>query len=377
MLLAAHALIALGAVALSGVPSPEHVIFADAEPNDTKDSLVNIIAPAGVFIIVGKLEKRYAPGCEPDTFVVLFDKLNGFIAGDDNSSTKGNGWASGLFGISDANGFIDNGDGTRSLRIGVTGRADGFDGNFNGLNQNGSHGQLGAFTLFVTFRDGAGAPVGETLMYSDGFDIGAEAFYINYLVPAAAATADLCIDNTTGEVLNCTDVDYFCLKGLVPLCEYCITTVGGIDCECRPTDTLLGWFDKNMALIDLDDESGPVPGYARLCVTADIDGRARIAVTGSGDEDFDGFLDDQVLNTGAQGVGRAPTECPEFLKGHGVCGCYTLDVRVNHPHTDDNPDAQAAQLEAAMNHGDINMDGSTDTADLGIMLGNFGWASSR
>ena len=376
MLLAAHALIALGAFAVAGIPSAEHVIIADTEPNDTKDTLVNVPAPAGRFILVGKLEKRYAQGCEPDTFMVLFDKLNHFIAAEDNSANKGNGWASGLFGVSDANGFIDNGDGTRSLRIGVTGRADGFDGNFNGLNQNSAHLQFGDFTLFVIFRDAAGAQVGPTLEYTDGFDIGAEAFYINHLVPPSATSADLCIDNTVGEILNCNDVDFFCIKDLVPLCEYCVTTVGGIDCECKPTDTLLGWFDKNMALIDLDDESGPVPGYARLCVTADIDGRARIAVTGSGDEDFDGYLDGQFFNTGAQGVGRAPTECPDFLKGHGVCGCYTLDIRVNHPHTDnENPDE--AQLQNAMSHGDINLDGDTNTADLGILLGNFGWASSR
>jgi len=377
MLLAATAIAALGAGAPGGFTDPgTPVVIADIEPNDTTDALVHIEAPAGRFILVGKLEKRYSPGCEPDTFLVLFDKLNNFISTDDNSSNKGNGWASGLFGVGDANAFIDNGDGTRSLRIGITGRADGFDANFNGLNQNGPHGQLGDFTLYVTFRDAMGNPVGSALEYTDGFDIGAEAFYINYFVPAGAVTADLCIDNTVGEVLNCSDVDFFCLKDLVPLCDYCVTTVGGLDCECRPTDTLLGWFDKNMALIDLDDEGGPVPGYARLCVTADVDGRARLAVTGSGDADFDGFLDNQVLNTGAQGVGRAPAECPEYLKGHGVCGCYTLEVRVDHPHTD-GADPDEAALLSAMSRGDINMDGATNSSDLGLLLGNFGWISGR
>ncbi|MCB9839063.1 MAG: hypothetical protein H6813_06965 [Phycisphaeraceae bacterium] len=376
MLLAASASIAVGAVAVAGFTGGAPVVIADHEPNDTSDSLENISAPAGDFVLVGKLEKRYAPDCEPDTFMVLFDKLNRFVASDDNGSNKGNGWASGLFGVSDAAGFIDNGDGTRSLRVGVTGRADGFDANFNGLNQNGPHGQLGAFTLYVTFRDASGAPIDETLEYTDEFAIGAEAFYINFIVPASAASADICIDNTVGKVLNCTDVDYLCLKDLVPLCEYCITQIGGIDCECRPTDALLGWFDKNMNLIALDDESGPVPGYARLCVVADIDGRARIAVTGSGDEDFDGYLDGQLLNAGGQGVVRAPAECPDYLRGHGVCGCYTLDVRVNHPHND-GTDPDEAQLLNAMTHGDINMDGVTNTADLGILLGAFGWSSSR
>ncbi len=372
MLAAMQTLMAIGAGMLSGLHSGQPVVVADNEPNDTKDTLVDVLAPSDPFILTGKLEKRYSPDCEPDTFMVLLDKLNNFIIADDNSSNKGNGWASGLFGISDANGFIDNGDGTRSLRVGVTGRADGFDGNFNGLNQNSSHLQFGDFTVFVTFFDAGGAQVGPVQEYADEFAIGAEAFYINFEVPAAASSADICIDNTVGEVLNCSDVDYYCLKGLVPLCEYCITTVGGIDCECRPTDTLIGWFDKNMMRIDFDDESGPVEGYAKLCVTADVDGRVRIAISGSGDEDFDGLLDGQYGKPGAQPLERAPQECPDYLKGHGVCGCYTLDIRVNGPHGQ-NQGPTEAQLEEAMHHGDVNMDGATDTADLGILLGNFGW----
>ena len=184
-------------------------------------------------------------------------------------------------------------------------------------------------------------------------------------------------------MLNCTDVDYYMIENLVPLCEYCITTVGGIDCECRPTDTLIGWFDKNMGLIDFDDESGPVPGYARLCVTADVDGKARIAVTGSGDEDFDGYLDGQLLTAGGQTLGsggaggRAPVECPDYLKGHGVCGCYTLDIEVNHPHSGNNDEEPTEEdLMNAMSHGDLNMDGFTNAADLGILLGNFGWTEA-
>jgi len=370
---------AIGVCATAGPQTGHAVVLADEEPNDTKDQLVVVPAPADPFILVGKLEKRFAPGCQPDTFMVLFDKLNNFVATDDNGSNKGNGWASGLFGVDDATGFINNGDGTRSLRVGVTGRADGFDANFNGLNQNSAHLQFGAFTLSITFRDAGGAPIGDTFEYTDEFQIGAEAFYINALVPPSAGSADLCIDNTVGEVLNCTDVDYYCLKDLVPFCEYAITTVGGIDCECRPTDTLLGWFDKNMNLIELDDESGPVPGYARLIVTAEVDGRARFAVTGSGDENFDGLRDGQLLNAGNQGVGRAPTECPDFAEGHGVCGCYTLDIRVSHAHGGGSDEGAGepsqSQLEQAMSHGDINMDGATDTADLGLLIGAFGWTN--
>ena len=82
-----------------------------------------------------------------------------------------------------------------------------------------------------------------------------------------------------------------------------------------------------------------------------------------------------VANPGAQPLDRAPQECPDYLKGHGVCGCYTLDIRVSGPHGQ-NQDSTEAQLEEAMHHGDVNMDGSTDTADLGILLGNFGWVQA-
>ncbi|MCB9848877.1 MAG: hypothetical protein H6814_10735, partial [Phycisphaeraceae bacterium] len=61
--------------------------------------------------------------------------------------------------------------------------------------------------------------------------------------------------------------------------------------------------------------------------------------------------------------------------GHGTAGCYTLCVEVFTPHTGGGQtmDGDAAAIQGAMDHGDINMDGKTDTADLGILIGNFGW----
>ena len=56
----------------------------------------------------------------------------------------------------------------------------------------------------------------------------------------------------------------------------------------------------------------------------------------------------------------------------GVRRRCTLDIRVNHPHSGAEAPSEA-QLADAMGHGDINMDGTTDTADLGALLGNFGW----
>jgi hypothetical protein len=183
--------------------------------------------PGDCTYINGELEKREAPHCEPDTYMVCFDKLNNVLDQDDNSSNKGNGWASALNG-SDC--FVDNGDGTRSLRLGVTGRPDGLDGVFNGLFQNGPHGQLGCFEVCVDFDDGT------SYVYEDEFVIGAEAFHINYEVPAAANSVSVNIDNQCGSIEVRCDVDYMKLTNLVPLCDYCIETIGGLNCECTPTD---------------------------------------------------------------------------------------------------------------------------------------------
>jgi hypothetical protein len=331
--------------------------------------------------VIGSLEKREYPDCQPDTYLVLFDKLNSIIAADDNGSTLGNGWASGLFGVNDAGGFIDDGDGSRSLRIGVTGRPDGLDGVFNGYFLNGPHQQQGEFTLSVTFLSAGGSPVGAE-SYTDRFETGAEAFHINYEVPAAAATAVILIDNTTGAIAALPDQDVFHLEGLVPFCDYFITQVGGLNRECEPTDTVMAWVDKNCGIIWLSNEYNAPTGYEELTVIADYLGRANFAIAG----------EDQRARLAAVGLDlvlldeRAPGDC-ELPDPDIDYGCYTLCFRLAPPHDDavgpmsnDNVvggfgGSGGAMLEA-MSHGDINMDGRTDTADLGVLIGNFGWQSN-
>jgi hypothetical protein len=330
--------------------------------------------PGDCTYINGELEKRESPYCEPDTYMVLFDKLNVHINHDDNSSTKGNGWASGLW-VDDSNGFVNNGDGTRSLRIGVTGRPDGLDGVFNGLFQNGPHGQLGCFLVCVEFRDTTGATI-STEYYEDEFLIGAEAFHINYAVPANATDAHINIDNTCGSVEVRCDVDFFKLTNLVPLCDYCIEQIAGINCECLPTDARLGWYDKSCTQILNEGTGGAVPEYAKLCAVADANGEINVAVTGPYDWNFNGLND---MEEGAWLDNRAPVECPEPKPGHGEAGCYTLKVYVTVPHSGGTPpdgggaSGDVAVMQNALSHGDLNMDGVTNTADLGVLLGNFGW----
>jgi len=373
---------------------------ADVEPNDhcEPESLAGSCSTVDIGLcgkfIDGKLEKRIAQGCEPDTYLVLFDKQNNILDKDDNGSDKGNGWGSGIFGIADGTGIIDNGDGTRSIRIGVTGRADGLDLVFNGLFQNAAHGQIGKFRLDVRFLDAehmemvspilpqGGGPINGTVSYYDEFVTGAEAFYINYILPQGAAYVDVCIDNQIACEEIREDVDFFCLENLVPLCDYCITQVGGLDCECIPTATAIGWFDKSCELILKEQGNLPVPGYTQLCVVADANGRVVFAISGANDCNFNGLHDEHEVETPYD---RAPVECEFIDWGHGVAGCYTLCVEAFGVHAggteppvmgNGNAAAEAEAIEFALDHGDLNRDNVTNTADLGILLGNFGWSGN-
>jgi hypothetical protein len=350
----------------------------DCDAPDICDPLnwTNVFIEGDGAYINGELEKRDAPFCEPDTYLVCFDKLNDIVAQDDNGSNKGNGWGSGLV-ATDADCFIDNGDNTRSLRLGVTGRRDGLDGMFNGLFMNGPHGELGCFLVCVDFIDAGGAIISSET-YEDEFLIGAEAFHINYTVPPAAVAANINIDNTCGSVEVRCDVDFMKLINLVPLCDYCIEQIGGINCECRPTDTKLGWFDKSCNLLLFEGTGGAVPEYAKLCVVADTNGEVNLAVSGENDSDFNG-LDDMLQDAwfDAQ-ASRALGECPAVKPGHGEAGCYTLKVSAIGDHSTNPPagaGGEAAIMQQALDNGDLNMDGVTNTADLGILIGNFGWVS--
>jgi len=362
--------------------------FLLEDPADCAEEVNAHCPPAQTFFpypgvyLVGSLVKRDVPDCEPDTFLVLFDKQLNIVNADDNSSQLGNGWASGLLGVSGGNGFIDNGNGTRSLRVGVTGRPDGLDGDFNGYFQNAPHQQFGEFTLVVTFVNAGDGPVGEET-YTNRFETGAEAFYVNFEVPQDATFATINIDNTTGAFAALPDQDVFHLEGLVPFCDYFISQIGGLNCECMPTDTVMVWVDKNCAVIWDSNEYSPATGYEELLIIADYRGRANFAIAG---EDQRGRLlwvglDMETEDT----IERAPGEC-EIPDTDIDYGCYTLCFRLAPPHegADDamqstdvvgGASAAAQLMLESMQHGDINLDGKTDTADLGVIIGNFGWTA--
>ncbi len=366
------------AIAVSAVdPAPNGICDVQFEPAEPNDLCVGPFGDQTLTItddctfVNGKLEKRYIPGAQPDTWLCVYDKFGNLIASDDNDSMTGNGKGSGLWSSDgDGNGYADiltaNGDGTFSLRLGVTGFPDGFDGNCNGFFQNAPHGQIGEFCVAIDYLDAMGATI-RIDTYTDEFVSGAEAFRLNFTAPAGSAEVHINIDNTCGVEPICMDVDYMCFTNLEPLGAYCITVVGGLDYDCNPTDTQLCWIDKNCDVIGTDNDSGPAPGYSELCVIADVNGNICIAVSGGGDDNCDGYIGDAAPENGSGG-----------LLPHGVCGTYTLQLYKNpdanqpsepvNPHPDDTTCEEAAMAT----QGDVNMDGIVDAADLAKLLSNWG-----
>jgi len=395
----------------------------ETEPNNSPETANCIEILQDPAYISGKLQSNEFPECDPDTVLAAFDKQINFLRDasnipliNDDDPAAGDGRGSALWDIP----FVDStSDNTRTLRLGVTGAGDivegpgGNNGAFNGLLANAPHEQRGEFTLTVTFVDDLGDPLPSPAMLPDGSEIlnpisyveefqsGGDAFYINFPVPVDAEAAHAVVDNTTGRIDVCNDVDFFIFKNLVPNCPYCVVQVGGLDEDCQQTDLLIAWHDKNGDIIFTDDNSG-AGVFAALCdpdlpVVANNNGEIHIAVTGSGDGNFNGLEDGPdeddyltnnpnylleypglepptLLNLGQpNATNRLDIVCADTPPAHGVCGCYTLKIFLDVVAHEDPPGPPS--IEDAMGHGDINMDGATDTADLGILIGNFGWTA--
>lgn len=395
----------------------------ETEPNNSMDTANCIEVLSNCVFVSGKLQSNEFPECDPDTVLVAFDKQVNFLEDDlgarfinDDDSPEGDGRASALWNVP----LVPAGDGTSTIRLGVTGKGDvvegmgGTNGDFNGLIQNAPHEQLGEFTLTITFVDDMDVALASPAMLPDGsfienpfsfveeFQSGGDAFFFNVVAPIGADSAHAVIDNTTGRIDACNDVDFFVFKNLIPGCPYCVTQVGGLNEQCTQTDGMLAWYQKTGDIIISDDNSG-AGVYADLCdpdlpVVADINGEIHIAITGSGDLNFNGLIDGPdeddylayypeyaneypglppmpaMVNSGGQTFTRAvDLVCADPPPAHGQCGCYTIKIMLD-PVAHDDPVFNLT-IDEAMQHADLNMDGRTDTADLGILLGSFGWVA--
>ncbi|MCB9838968.1 MAG: hypothetical protein H6813_06475 [Phycisphaeraceae bacterium] len=141
------------------------------------------------------------------------------------------------------------------------------------------------------------------------------------------------------------DVDFYRIDGLTPGTIYTATIVAGSDGQQRYTDTMLGWFAAAGVLVTSDDNGGPRGVFSAIEFIADDSGAATIAVTGHGDDNFDGLMD------------------PSMPYNEYGFGDYMLLVHGLAPDLGDIPLERQA---------DLNGDGVVDTGDLGILIGLFG-----
>lgn len=301
----------------------------------------------------------------------------------------------------------------RTVRIGVAANPDAFDGTINGLNNNGAHREVGEVTVKVTWTTGDdGQPRGGGENYVFTFVNGSDAGRFAVVVPPGVTTVNIecCDDTGTQEV--CYDVDHYLIRNLIPSAAYSIEVIGGLDHDCRKTDTLIGWFDKNCLLHATDDDSG-TGVYSHLFVFAEVDGTLRFAVTGSGDEDFNGLedrkqqdyfrflqrlwiLDNFIVDyrqgaslccdDGSAGdVTRYPRQlwdsyhflnefygAPEGYFDHDVCGDYTIKVSLAQHIDPGNRPSFPPLVILNGARADVNGDGFVNASDLALMLSFWG-----
>ncbi len=329
---------------------------------------IHTVSDNSCFYLSGKLHANHDAGRYPDTYLFMFDKFDNVVCEDNDSSSKGNGKASACYGVAP----IPNGDDANAtIRLGITGRPDGVDNMFNGLFFNAPHAQFGEATVCVTYYD-AGGMIIDTDTYLCTFVTGAEAFRVNYVVPAGTATVDVELDNTTELFDVCNDVDFYELQGLSAACDYAVTVIGGMDENCEPNCAVLGWYDKNGNLVNPAANNGGWDNHpaAQLSVISDANGRIRFAVSGYGDDDFDGFLDGEHSERSIE----TPGYVPPYV--HDCCTCYTLKVEIN-KHVPDGGTTGGGDEGTMLNlaNGDLNVDGNVNVIDLAMMLNNWGWTA--
>jgi len=241
-----------------------HNAVHSEEPND--NFAQSTVLSAGTLSVTDDLFP--GTGSAPDTFLGVFDEggfdpFDNWIDEDDDSSSLGDGTASGLMDIA------VNSDG--SIRFIVTGDGDFFF--------NGDHEENGGYKAFVEVFDSNNVPIDEFsvngTLQAGSADQQFSFVDSSWLGGNYTINLDNTIDGFTGG-----DVDFFTFTGLNPGAMFSAETssVGSID-------TVLGWYSDAGSLIDQDDDSG-VGVWSLLAGTVPASGQLTFAVTGSGDAMF-------------------------------------------------------------------------------------------
>lgn len=252
------------------------------EPNDTFAQ--STVLEAGTLSVSDDLFA--GTGSAPDTFLGVFDQggfdpFENWIAEDNNSSTLGNGTASGLTNIG------VNTDG--SVRFIVTGNGDFFF--------DGGHEENGDYKAVVEVFDAGGSPV-DTFSVDGTLQAGVADQYTFSDSSWLDGDYTINIDNTVSGFAG-GDVDFFTFPDLTPGAAFSAETssIGEID-------TVLGWYNDTGAIIAQDDDSGDGV-WSLLAGIVPASGQLTFAVTGSGDGSFAGehgqqdFYDLQLTIDGA------------------------------------------------------------------------------
>ncbi len=356
------------------VSGPTYYEMGDClDTNDTFDAReVFSVADSFCSYITGKLQENRDPGRYPDTYLFMFDKQDNVLCEDNDSSSKGNGKASACYGVAPVPNVEDE---NATVRLGITGRADGVDPLFNGLFFNAPHGQLGEAEVCVTYFAEDGSEL-DTDTYLCTFVTGAEAFRVNYVVPVGTTSVDVELNNTTETFPMCNDVDFYEVNGLEAACDYVVTVIGGTLHDNGGRCEILAWADKNGRLlypiaVPGEDRSDFVGQGAQLSVIADVNGRLRLAVSGVGDENFDGWLDE------ADGQAPRSIDTPGYEPppAHGCCSCYTLKIDWAKHLTPGGEIPTGEGVALLLANGDLNVDGAVNVIDLAMLLNNWGWTA--
>lgn len=261
-----HTLSVADTAAIAGVLAMASVAMGDIEPiNDTFPGETLPSDPLSNILIIGELDGRDCGGgygdfsvglphpeagnCPtPDTLMRAWLPSSTTVV-DDNSSPLGNGFASALYGVEP---YWDFDYGLRAV-LEVTGADNMY------WNHGFTHGELGRFEGFLTWRDVDGASLG-TATFDETFSLGNEIFLIEvYGVPLGTDTYDVELNNDACQTQSCD----------------------------RP-DTFLGLFDETGALIGTDDDSSWAGNGTASMISTPLAGETLLEwkVTGSGNESF-------------------------------------------------------------------------------------------
>ncbi|MGI9429165.1 MAG: hypothetical protein ACR2NM_10945 [Bythopirellula sp.] len=206
-------------------------------------------------------------GTAPDTLLGIFDEggfdpFDNFITDDDDSSTLGDGSASGVTGIG------VNVDG--SINFIVTGSDDVF--------YDGEHEETGGYKAFVEVFDNLGGSLDE-FSVNDALQSGVMDQHTFTDAAWVGGSFSINLDNTVDGFTG-GDVDFFTFNGLSAGAIFSAETS-----SLGTIDTILGWYSDTGAVLAQDDDGGQGV-LSKLQGMIPLSGQLTFAVTGSGDDLF-------------------------------------------------------------------------------------------